>query len=130
MVGRVWPRHSGGGRPLNSLVRHHLGDAVHEAAIPPAAQRDPEAREMLRAWIAERGLHCTIHVGMWEGQKGKFREEKAWGILLSDVVRHIANAMQEQFGDSVEKTKAEIVRALLEELEMPTSEAKGRFLEQ
>ena len=24
MVGRVWPRHSGGGRPLNSVVRHHM----------------------------------------------------------------------------------------------------------
>jgi ribosomal protein S18 acetylase RimI-like enzyme len=23
MVGRVWPRHSGGGRPLNSVVRRH-----------------------------------------------------------------------------------------------------------
>jgi hypothetical protein len=106
------------------------GAAVHEAAIPAAAQRDPDSREMLRAWIAERGLHCTIHVGMWEGQKAEFREEKAWGVLLSDVVRHIANAMQERFGDSVEKTQAEIVRSLLEELEMPTSEAKGKFLAQ
>jgi hypothetical protein len=102
---------------------------VHEAAIPPAAQRDPDAREMLRAWIAERGLHCTIHVGMWEGKKGQFREEEAWGILLSDVVRHIANAMHERFGDAPEKTSAEVVRALLEELEMPTSEAHGKFLE-
>jgi hypothetical protein len=24
MVGRVWPRHSGGGRPLNSVVRRHF----------------------------------------------------------------------------------------------------------
>ena len=103
---------------------------MHEAAIPPAAQRDPDAREMLRAWIAERGLHCTVHIGMWEGQKSTIREERAWGILLSDVVRHIANAMHERYGDPVERTKAEVVRAILEELEMPSSEAKGHFLDQ
>src|SRR5476649_2714821 len=26
MVGRVWPRHSGGGRPRNSVVRCHVDD--------------------------------------------------------------------------------------------------------
>ena len=103
---------------------------MHEAVIPPAAQRDPDSREMLRAWIAERGLHCTIHVGMWEDQRSTIREERAWGRLLSDVVRHIANAMNEAYGDPVERTKTEIVRAMLDELEMPSSEAKGKFLDQ
>ena len=28
MVGRVWPRHSGGGRPLNSVVRHHWATSM------------------------------------------------------------------------------------------------------
>ena len=27
MVGRVWPRHGGGGRPLNSVVSLHVGYA-------------------------------------------------------------------------------------------------------
>jgi hypothetical protein len=84
---------------------------------------------MLRAWIAERGLHCTIHIGMWEGE-GTFREEKAWGTLLADVTRHIANAMRERYGDPVERTQAEIVRAYLDELEMPTSPASGKYLDQ
>ena len=103
---------------------------MNEAAIPPAAQGDPEAREMLRAWIAERGLHCTIHVGMWEGEKSTVREEHAWGLVLADITRHIANAMQERFGDPAERTRAEIVRAMLVELDIPTTEAKGQFLDQ
>ena len=102
---------------------------MEEAAIPPAAQRDPEAREMLRAWIAEKGLHCTLNVGIWEGE-GTFREERAWGVLLADVTRHIANALHERYGDPAERSKAELVRAYLEELGMPTSEAKGQFLDQ
>ena len=84
---------------------------------------------MLRAWIAERGLHCTVHIGMWEGE-GTHKEERAWGILLADITRHIANALNERYGDPVERTKAEIIRALLTELDMPTTEAKGQFLEQ
>jgi hypothetical protein len=67
---------------------------------------------------------------MWEGGEATFREEHAWGLLLADVTRHIANAMQERFGDPPERTRAEIVRAMLVELEMPTTEAKGQFLGQ
>jgi hypothetical protein len=38
MVGRVWPRHGGGGRPLNSVVRRHansvsLGSALRNCGI-------------------------------------------------------------------------------------------------
>ncbi|MBL8514867.1 MAG: DUF5076 domain-containing protein [Betaproteobacteria bacterium] len=102
---------------------------MEEASIPPAALRDPESIEMLRAWIAERGLHCTVHVGMWESE-GTHKEERAWGIHLADVTRHIANALNERYGDPIERTKAEIVRALLTELDLPTSETKGHFLEQ
>jgi hypothetical protein len=37
MVGRVWPRHSGGGRPLNSVVRRHVPYeiAFSKVLVPP-----------------------------------------------------------------------------------------------
>jgi hypothetical protein len=38
--------------------------------------------------------------------------------------------MHERYGDPVDRTKAEVVRALLDELEMPSSEATGKFLDQ
>lgn len=34
--------------------------------IPPAAQRDENAIQMLSAWIAEKGQHCTINIDMWQ----------------------------------------------------------------
>ena len=68
--------------------------------IPPAAQRDEDAVQMLSAWVAEKGLHCTINVGMWN-EAGR-NEPAAWGVLLADVVRH-------------------------HELDAPTSEATGSF---
>src|SRR5450432_2199786 len=34
MVGRVWPRHSGCGWPLNSVVRRHERDVMPQANCP------------------------------------------------------------------------------------------------
>jgi hypothetical protein len=33
-VGRVWPRHSGGGRPLNSVVSHHMTAERSRVPVP------------------------------------------------------------------------------------------------
>jgi hypothetical protein len=61
--------------------------------IPPAAQRDENSLQMISGWIAEQGLHCTLNIGMWHGQG--MSESASWGILLADVVRHVANAIQD-----------------------------------
>jgi hypothetical protein len=93
--------------------------------LPPAAQRDPDAIQMLSAWVAEQSLHCTLNVGMWQAS-GR-NELRAWGILLADVVRHIANAHQAEFGRAPEETIAEVFASLERELEGPTSKATGEF---
>jgi len=93
--------------------------------LPPAAQRDENAIQMLSAWIAERGLHCTMNVGMWQSE-GR-NEPAAWGVLLADVVRHLANAIQSEHGVNAAATVDGIVDSLLEELNKPTSEATGEF---
>jgi hypothetical protein len=93
--------------------------------VPPAAQRDENAIQMLSAWIAEEGLHCTLNVGMWHAQGRP--EAESWGIVLADVVRHLANALHEDLGSDVSKSIDEIVASLIRELEDPTSEAEGEF---
>src|SRR6266481_394763 len=57
--------------------------------LPPAAQRDKTAFEVLRVWIAEQGQHVSIRSGAWE-------DPFAWGIVLADLARHIAHAPQLQ----------------------------------
>lgn len=94
--------------------------------IPPAAQRDETSIQMLSAWIAERGLHCTINVGFWQ-DNGK-DEIAAWGILLSDTIRHIANAMQERYGKATPDTIGGILASLHKEIGDPTSGAEGGFV--
>lgn len=93
--------------------------------VPPAAQRDENAVQMLSAWIAENSLHCTMNVGMWSASG--LNEPEAWGKLLADVVRHLSNALHEQQGVDRESSIEAIVDSLLNEVNEPTSPASGHF---
>jgi hypothetical protein len=80
---------------------------------------------MISGWIAEKGLHCTLNIGMWESQ-GR-NEPAAWGILLADVIRHVANAIQESNGVHADETARTIMDALEAEFSNSTSAATGGF---
>ena len=93
--------------------------------IPPAAQRDEKSIHMISAWIAEKGLHCTLNIGMW-GATGR-DEANAWGIFLADVVRHVANAIEAENGSPAGDTAGTILSALQVEFNHPTSDTSGSF---
>lgn len=93
--------------------------------VPPAALRDDKSIQMLSAWIAENGLHCSLKIGMWQ-ENGR-DEAEAWGILLADAIRHIANALQEGYGQSAPEAIATVLHSLQNELDLPTSATGGGF---
>lgn len=95
---------------------------LHELPIPPSARSDKQAQEMIRAWVAHRDLHCSLNVDCWGDE-----ERTVWGILLTDVVRHVADALQEAKGWDKKETVAEIRRVFNAELDDPTAEPTGRF---
>ena len=99
---------------------------MNQRPIPDAAMRDQNSVELARIWIAERGLHCSLKVGMY--REMDIHEERAWGILLADISRHVANAFSSEFGADVATTLEVIRQSYLEELARPTSLAKGKFL--
>jgi len=80
---------------------------------------------MLSAWIAEKGLHCTLNIGMWQADGRD--EARAWGVLLADVARHIGNALHEKTGVDAGSAVNAVVKSLLDEVGDPTSTAHGRF---
>ena len=94
---------------------------MKELPVPPAAKSDKKAREVVRAWVADNDLHCSLEIGTW-GDK----ERVAWGILLTDIVRHVANALAEK-GLDKEETVHEIRRVFNTELDSATSQASGSF---
>jgi hypothetical protein len=96
-----------------------MGDQL---AIPPSDLRKRDFQEMIRAWIADEGLHCTLNIGT------RGEDEKVfWGILLADVVRHLADALYQDKALDKQETIAEIRKQLLAELDKPSDETFGYF---
>ena len=83
-------------------------DALH---IPPAAM-ELGGVEVLRAVIVDGGLHVSL--------RRAFEDPEAWGMLIADVVRHIARIYAKESAIS-EDAVLERVRAIFEaEIEAPS----------
>ena len=99
---------------------------LNQRPIPEAALRDENAVEMLRVWIAEGKLHCSMKVGMYR-ETGSISEENAWGTILADVARHAANALESGYSANSAKALQMIWDSFTKELGSPTSEVRGKF---
>lgn len=97
---------------------------MQERSIPPAALEDPNSVEMLRVWIASKSLHCSMKVGMYS-ESTKIPEAHAWGMILSDVIRHLSRAMREMSGVPERETEESVIRSLLREIGDPTTAVEG-----
>lgn len=99
---------------------------LNQRPIPEAALRDENAVEMLRVWVAEQRLHCSMKVGMYR-ETTQFPEEEAWGTILADVAMHLANAMERQYQTPPVQTLAGLRAAFLREIDKPSGNAQGDF---
>jgi hypothetical protein len=95
---------------------------LKELPIPPTARSDKKAREMIRAWVADNDLHCSLEIGCW-GED----ELMAWGILLTDVVRHVSDALNKDKGWNKTESIRAIRKVFNAELDSPTAEPSGKF---
>jgi hypothetical protein len=101
--------------------------SLNERPVPEAAFHDPDAVEMLRVWVAQGKLHCSMKIGMYT--EANVPEEKAWGTMLADVARHIANALSEGNPVKDEAALSKIRSALIDQLNEPTTDVRGGFVE-
>ncbi|MBO1748479.1 DUF5076 domain-containing protein [Stenotrophomonas sp. SI-NJAU-1] len=100
---------------------------MNERPIPKAALEDENSVEMLRVWIAKRGLHCSMKVGMYR-ETTNISEEKAWGVILADAARNIADALHSGYGVDAKTALHLIQENFHAELDDPTSSTKGGFV--
>jgi hypothetical protein len=94
----------------------------HELTPPPNALTNSEAREFLRAWAVDGGLQVSLLPQAWSAPA-------AWGIVLSDIVRHVADAYHHTKGRDKNQTIQEIVGMFLAEFKSPTDTPTGGFLD-
>jgi len=55
-------------------------------------------------------------------------EEKAWGKILADVARHLANALESGYSVNAADALRDICESFNKELGAPTSKATGDFV--
>jgi hypothetical protein len=99
---------------------------MNELPIPPVASKTDESVELVRLWAADRKLHCVLRIGHWE-ERG-LDELSAWGLVLADMVHHIANAHADEYGHEPPETIRAVRKAFEAEMDYPTSSRLGEFL--
>ena len=97
---------------------------ANELAIPPGALTDKQSQELVRAWAAHGGLQCSLNPGAWP----KDVAAVGWGILLSDIARHVADALQQINQMDKGGTLAQIRSVFNKEIDKPTADASGKFV--
>jgi hypothetical protein len=95
-----------------------------ELQIPPNVVSDSNAAELIRAWTSGGGLACSLNPTAWPEDQAPI----AWGILLSDVARHVADALQQSYGLEQSAVLARMRSVFGAELDRPTAETKGKFV--
>ncbi|MGO9086577.1 MAG: DUF5076 domain-containing protein [Candidatus Sulfotelmatobacter sp.] len=95
-----------------------------ELRVPPGALSDKQSCELVRAWAAHGGLQCALNVNAWTDDMLAI----GWGILLSDIARHVADAVQQTKNLDRERTLSKIRDVFNSELDKPTGETAGKFV--
>ena len=90
---------------------------------PHTIEGDPTATEMLRLWAAHNQLMVSINIGCYEDSE--HNEADAWGIILADCANHVANAMNQRYGENPDIVVERIRTAFLAELKHPTNPVSG-----
>jgi len=99
-----------------------MANPKRDLTVPGEVARDPKASEVLRAWVANGGLVCSLRPELWD-------DPANWGILLADVARHVADAIHELNGADPDETIAQIQDNFNNELDDPTDEQTGQLEE-
>lgn len=96
-----------------------------ELPIPPQALTHRSV-EVIRVWLANQQQHIVLNIGFWE-ERG-VDERAAWGIVIADMIRHIADAHQAEYGYDPQETTAYIRKAFEAEMDAPSSDRVGEFI--
>ena len=86
------------------------GVMKNQLEIPRGVGADPKAFELVRAWVADGDLHVSLQMGGWD-------DPTAWGVVIADLVRHVARFYAEQKGLNPEETMARVRAAMGAELD-------------
>ena len=103
---------------------------MNELQIPEGIKGDANAMEMIRVWIGNKDIHVSMLLGMWEEASNfDVDEREAWGELLADLIRHIANGLTQSHDYHRDASERRIANALLTHLGYGANTIKGEIKE-
>jgi hypothetical protein len=73
---------------------------------------DPDATELLRVWIVNQELECSLFPGV-------FDDPTIWGVVLADLARNVAKGLHDTEGKDLEATLKQIVDSFNQEIANP-----------
>jgi Domain of unknown function (DUF5076) len=88
--------------------------------VPHTTEGDPNALEIARIWTAHGRQHVLIRTGIWD-------DPAAWGIMLVDFARHVANAYEADGRADYFEVLAKIREMFDAEWDSPTDIATGQL---
>jgi hypothetical protein len=91
-----------------------------QLVIPEAAKIDEGSFELLRVWVANKAQHVSLRSAVW-------KDPAAWGIMLADLAKHVANSYEQEAGLDRARTLRRIKDAIDVELGSPTDEPSGQL---
>jgi len=88
--------------------------------VPYTIEGDPNAIEVARIWVAHGRQHVHLRSGLWE-------DPAAWGIMLVDLARHVANAYEADGRGDYFEVLGKIRHMFDAEWDSPTDIATGQL---
>jgi hypothetical protein len=88
---------------------------VSELSVPSNLAVDPNAIEVLRTWLVNGELECTLNVGVFE-------DAETWGEVLADLARNVAEGLRDlggAQGKDPKETLGRILNVFNDELSSP-----------
>jgi hypothetical protein len=88
------------------LIKRANVSKLDSLAAPDDAKNDPDSFEILRAWVINKKLYLSMRAHVWD-------DPAAYGIMLADMIRNIANEYHQANGMGV----ADAIRRVRQGLE-------------
>jgi hypothetical protein len=93
-----------------------------ELPIPPTAEDDARAVELLRVWAAHGKQHVSLATNVWD-------DPAAWGISLVDLAKHVSSAYQQSSGKAFAETLLRRKQGFDAEWQSATDSPSGALLD-
>jgi hypothetical protein len=90
--------------------------------VPPAAETDAEALEMIRGWVIQGRLHISLAAWVWKD------EPQTWGRMLAEAAGHLADAIAKDTGARRDVVFAKIRGSVIANLDDLPESLGGDFV--